>query len=107
MIIGISLYYFWSVSNYCEAVILILKHATTLWVSNMPEEAITLAGQDYQQANIDMKIQEYLNAFTPEDSVEKFAEFIMATNIGLFMLLSILTTISHLLQSRLLHRENY
>ena len=34
---------------------------------------------------MDLKIQEYLKAFTPEDSVGKFTDFIMATNIGLFM----------------------
>ena len=68
-----------------QVVILILMHATTLRASNMPEEAISLAGQDYQEANIDKKIQEHLKVFTPEDSVEKFADIIMATNIGLFM----------------------
>ena len=67
-----------------EVVILILKHATTLQLWNRPEEALTLAKQDYQEAKIDWKIQEYLKTFTPEDSVEKFADFIMATNIGLF-----------------------
>ena len=78
-----------------KVVILILKHATILRLSNRPEEALILAGQDYQRANIDLKIQEHLNAFTPEDPVEKFADFIMATNIGLFMHLPTIT-ISHL-----------
>ena len=85
-----------------EVVILILKHATFLRLSNQSEQALTLAEQDYQEAKIDLKIQEYLKAFTPEDSVEKFADFIMATNIGLFMHSSI-TTISHLsLQPKLM-----
>ena len=78
-----------------EVVILILNHATILRLSNTPEEALTLAGQDYQKANIDLKIQEHLEEFTPEDSIEKFADLIMATNIGLFMHLST-TSISHL-----------
>jgi hypothetical protein len=78
-----------------EVVILILKHATTLRFSNLPEQALIQAELDYQEANIGLKIQEYLKAFTPDDSVEKFSDFIMATNIGLFMHSSI-TTISHL-----------
>ena len=61
-----------------------MKHATTLRASNGPEKALDLAGKDYKKANIDFKIQEYLKEFTSEDSVEKFADFIMATNIGLF-----------------------
>ena len=90
-----------------EAVILILKHATILRLSNRPEEALTLAGQVYQDASIDLKIQNHLKAFTPEEPVEKFADFIMATNIGLFMHSST-TTISHLsLQSKQLHREDH
>lgn len=85
-----------------KGVILILKHATALRLSDEPEKALILAEQDYQEARIDLKIQEYLKAFTPEDSVEQFADFIMATNIGLFMHSSIIT-MSHLnLQPKLL-----
>ena len=68
-----------------EAVIFIFKHATTLLLTKGDKEALTKAGIDYQEANIDLKIQEYLMGFTPEDSIEKFAGFIMATNIGLFI----------------------
>ena len=78
-----------------EAVILILKHATTLWPFNKSKKALALAGKEYKKAKIDFKIQEYLKAFTSEDSVEKFADFIMATNIGLFICIY-LPTISHL-----------
>ena len=67
-----------------KAVILILKHATILRLSNEPREALTLAEQDYQEAKINLKIHEHLKAFTPQDSVEKFADFIRATNLGLF-----------------------
>ncbi|KAN0131251.1 hypothetical protein V8E53_010955 [Lactarius tabidus] len=63
-------------------VILILKHATTLQLSKKPAQALSLAEQDYKEANIDLKIQEHLKAFAPEDSVEKFADFIMAINIA-------------------------
>jgi hypothetical protein len=48
-----------------EVVILILKHATSLRLSNTPEQALTLAELDYQKANIDLKIEEHLKAFTP------------------------------------------
>ena len=87
-----------------EAVILNLKHATILRLSNRSKDALALAGLDYQKANMDFKIQEHLKAFTPENSVEKFADFIMATNIGLFLHSSI-TIISHLShQPKQLHR---
>ena len=72
-----------------EAVIFIFKHATTLLLTKGDKEALTKAGIDYQEANIDQKIQEYLMGFTPEDSIEKFADFIMATNIGLFICIHI------------------
>jgi hypothetical protein len=64
------------------AVIIILKHATTLRPSNTPEQALTLAQVDYKKANVGLKIQEYLKIFPAEGSVEQFADFIMATNIG-------------------------
>ena len=69
-----------------EAVILILKHATFLWLSNEPESALTLAELDYQKANIDLKIQEYLKVSSPEHSVEEFAHFIMDTEIGMLII---------------------
>ena len=72
-----------------EAVIFIFKHATTLLLTKGEEQALTKAGIDYQEANIDLKIQEYLMGFTPEDSIENFADFIMATNIGLFICIHI------------------
>ena len=69
-----------------EAVILILKHATLLRVSDgVSEEALTQVEQDYQKANIDLKIQEHLKEVPPEDFVEQFASFIKATEIGLFI----------------------
>ena len=77
-----------------EAVILILKHATFLWLSNEEESALTLAGLDYQKANIDLKIQEYLRAFSPEHIVEEFTHFIMATEIGM-LIIAFIIIISH------------
>ena len=69
------------------AVILILKHATFLLLSGLSWQlALVHADQHYQQANIDLKIQEYLAASSQELSVEQLASFIMATDIGWFTL---------------------
>ena len=69
-----------------KAVTLILKHATFLRISNVPESALIYAELDYQKANIDVAIQQHLMAHASEHSVELFAEFIMGTDIGLFIL---------------------
>jgi len=63
------------------AVILILKHATLLRLSNLQESALTQAELDYQKANMDLVIQQHLMAYAPEHSVEQFASFIMGTDI--------------------------
>ncbi|KAH9019605.1 hypothetical protein EDB83DRAFT_124610 [Lactarius deliciosus] len=64
------------------AVILILKHATLLRLSDLsPESALTHAELDYRAANIDVNIQQYLMASSQEHSVELFAAFIMAIDI--------------------------
>ncbi|KAN0137558.1 hypothetical protein V8E53_004609 [Lactarius tabidus] len=79
--------------TFVEAVILILRHATFLRLSNESEAALTQAELDYQESSIDLKIQEYLEAFASED-VSQFASFIKATEIGVFVLLFV-TTISY------------
>ncbi len=72
-----------------EAVILILKHATLLRPSNLlPESTLTQAELDYREANIDLKIQQHLTASSQEHTVELFAGFVMATDIGSFILAS-------------------
>ena len=77
------------------AVILILKHATSLCLSNFPlESALTYAELAYQKANNDLKIQEFLRASSQEHSVQLFSGFIMATDIGLIILASVII-ISH------------
>ncbi|KAH8986354.1 hypothetical protein EDB92DRAFT_2105356 [Lactarius akahatsu] len=64
------------------AVILILKHATFLLLSNMsPESALTHAEVDYREAKIDSRIRQYLTAPSQEHSVESFADFIIATDM--------------------------
>jgi hypothetical protein len=67
-----------------EAVILILKHATFLILSKGSKSALTLAELDYCKANIGLNIQQYLKA-SSEHSAEEFAKFIMATEIGMFI----------------------
>ena len=78
-----------------EAVTLILKHATLLRTSNLPEAAITNVELDYQRANLDGSIQQFLTACASDVSVEQFASFIMGTEIGLFILLSFVISISY------------
>jgi len=63
------------------AVTLILKHATLLRTSNLPDVALTIVELNYQKANINESIQQYLVACSSELSIEQFAEFIMGTDI--------------------------
>jgi hypothetical protein len=67
--------------TFVKAVTLILKHATFLRSSNLPKAALTNVDLNYQKANIDKSIQQYLMAYASELSVEKFATFIMGTDI--------------------------
>jgi len=81
--------------TFVEAVILILKHATFLRLSDLTAElALTRAELHYREANIDLKIRQYLTASSQEHSVEQLAGFIMATDIGSFILGSV-KIISH------------
>ena len=78
-----------------KAVTLILKHATLLRTSNLPKAALTNVDLNYQRENIDESIQQYLTACASDVSVEQFTEFIMGTEIGLFILLPFVTSISY------------
>ena len=62
--------------------------------SNTSASALNLAGSAYQQADIDLKIQDFLNASSPEHSVEEVASFIMTTELGMFIVAFIIL-ISH------------
>ena len=76
--------------TFLEAVIIILKHATFLRLSNSSSRsALRHADLQYQRANIDLKIQEYIATTSPEQSVMQHLSFIMATDIGLFILASV------------------
>ena len=77
-----------------KAVLIILKHATLLRLSNLPSEsALTQAELEYQEADIDSKICEQLRVSSQVQSIELFADFIMATDIG--WSLKSLTILSH------------
>ena len=52
-------------------------------------------GLDYQKSDIDLKIQDYLKASSQEHTVEDFASFIMATDIGMLIGAFIINIISH------------
>ena len=78
-----------------QAVLLIFKHAMFLRHSNTTESALNIAGSDYQKVDIDLKIQDHLKASSPKHSVEEFASFIMATEIGMFIVVYIVILISH------------
>jgi len=65
------------------AVILILKHATLLRLSNLsPTLALTHADLAYRKANIDSTIEQHLRASSQGNPVQLFVGFIMATDIG-------------------------
>jgi hypothetical protein len=71
-------------------------HVTTLLqTSNLPETALANVDLAYQRANIDGSIQQYLTDCASDVSVEQFAGFIMGTEIGLFILLPFVTSISY------------
>ena len=66
-----------------------------LRLSNTTESALNIAGLDYQNADIDLKIQDHLKASSPKHSVEEFVSFIMATEIGMLIVVCIVILISH------------
>ena len=81
--------------TFVKAVTLILKHVTLLRSSIVVKVALTNVDLDYQRQNIAQSIQQFLTACASDVSVEQFAGFIMSTEIGLFILLPCVTSISH------------
>ncbi|KAN0134472.1 hypothetical protein V8E53_007618 [Lactarius tabidus] len=64
------------------AVIIILKHATFLLLSNLSSDsALTQAETDYQAGNIGSEIQQFLRASPQSPSKEQLASFIKANDI--------------------------
>jgi hypothetical protein len=91
LIIGILfIFIFGPYITFVIAVVLILRLATVSCLSNLPpESALIQAELNYQEANMDLKIQQLLIASqgqTVEQLIEQFAGFIMGTHIGLFIL---------------------
>ena len=80
--------------TFVKAVILILKHATLLQLPTSLQLPIIQSESDYQQANTDLKIQQYLVAFSSKHSIKNFVAFIMATDIGALALASV-SIVSH------------
>ena len=71
--------------TFVQALLLIFKHAMFLRLSNTTKSALNLAGLNYQKADIDLKVQDYLKVSSPDHSVEEFASFIRATDIGMLI----------------------
>jgi hypothetical protein len=85
--IGTSPYCFRNVLNFVAAVIIILKHATFLLLSNLlSKSALTQAEKDYQVVNMKSNIQQFLLASPQNHSIEQVASFIKANDIGLYIL---------------------
>jgi hypothetical protein len=73
--------------TFVVAVIIILKHATFLHLSNPSQEsALTQAERDYQAVNMKSNIQQFLSASPQNHSIEQIASFIKANDIGLYIL---------------------
>jgi hypothetical protein len=79
--------------TFAKAVVLILKHATFLRLSNSSRSALARADMDYRRSNIDVTIYQFLMP-SPEPSSRQCTHFLMATEIGLFIFAS-LTITSH------------
>jgi hypothetical protein len=78
------------------AVIVIFKCATILQLSNLtPESALTQAELYFQEANMDLKIEQHLTASSQVESIEKFGGFIMNSDLGLFVLAFIMIVSHH------------
>jgi hypothetical protein len=73
--------------TFIKAVIIILKHASFLLLSNLSaKSALTQAEIDYRAGNTALKIQQFLTGSPQEHTVGHFSQFIMANDIGLFFL---------------------
>jgi len=82
-----------------KAIVFIFKHATSLRHSLLRESALIQADLDYQKADVDQKIQEYI-ATSQGHSAKLDKAFITAIEIGLsiLMLVQIVTSIYFQLQ---------
>lgn len=80
---------FWKTKfDFAEAIITILKHATTLCASGMlSSSALVQAELDYQNFNINSRAVSYFTAAPQGYSVQSFVDFIMCVNVCLLLYL--------------------
>jgi len=72
--------------NFAAAIIIILKHATTLRLSGLlAEPALVQAELDYQKFNIGSKVAQCFTAPPQEYSVSNFVDFIMSVSVCLLL----------------------
>ncbi len=74
-----------------KVVVIILKHATSLRLSMHPGPALIQADLDYQNSDVDQKIQQYIGA-SQGPSAELDKPFIMGIEIGLSIFLMVQST---------------
>jgi len=67
-----------------KVVVLILKHATSLRLSTVPQLALIQADLDYQKADVDQQIQQYV-ATSQTHSGDLDRDFIIAIENGLYI----------------------
>jgi len=72
-----------------KVIVFILKHATSLRLSLLPGPALIQVDLDYQRADVDQEIQEYVSA-SEGPSAELDTAFIMTIEIGSVCLFSCL-----------------
>jgi len=75
-----------AVFNFASAIVIILKHATTLRLSGLSAKpALAQAELDYQKLNIGSKIAPHFTAPPQEYSVSNFIDFIMGVSVCLLL----------------------
>jgi hypothetical protein len=72
--------------NFAAAIIIILKHATTLRLSRLSvNSALAQAELDYQKLDIGLKIAHHFTAPPQEYSVQNFVDFVMGVSVCLLL----------------------
>jgi hypothetical protein len=70
--------------NFSTAIIIILKHATTLYASGSSvKSALTQAELDYKTSNMNLNIVQHFTAPPQEYSAQMFVDFVMDTPVCL------------------------
>jgi len=83
---GILLYSLNALSNFCAAIIIVLKCATTLHASGLfVQPALSQAMSNYNKLNIGPKIVKHFTAPPCSDSSPDVVNFIMGVSVGLLL----------------------